>query len=147
MPVILPHHGSISKEVRLETEQALKRGELDAVLATSSLELGIDVGALDLVIQVDSPGNVAGALQRVGRAGHLEKATAKGRLLARTLAELPSLGAMVPMMYEGTVEETRVPENCLDVLSQQIVAACVVRPWKRGELYRVHAAGDAVSRR
>ena len=77
VPRILPHHGSISKEVRLETEQALKRGELDAVLATSSLELGIDVGALDLVVQVDSPGNVAGALQRVGRAGHLEKATAK----------------------------------------------------------------------
>jgi ATP-dependent Lhr-like helicase len=134
---ILPHHGSISKEVRLETEQALKRGELDAVLATSSLELGIDVGALDLVVQVDSPGNVAGALQRVGRAGHLEKATAKGRLLARTLQELPSLGALVPLMVEGVVEETRVPVNCLDVLAQQIVAACVARPWKRGELYRV----------
>ncbi len=77
------------------------------------------------------------ALQRVGRAGHLEKATAKGRLLARTLSELPSLGALVPLMYEGRVEETRVPENCLDVLAQQIVAACVVRPWKRGALYRV----------
>ena len=137
IPVILPHHGSISKEVRLETEQALKRGEVDAVLATSSLELGIDVGALDLVIQVDSPGNVAGALQRVGRAGHLEKATAKGRLLARGLGELPSLGAIVPLMYAGVVEETRVPENCLDVLAQQIVAACAVRPWKRGALYRV----------
>ncbi|HUO06785.1 MAG TPA: DEAD/DEAH box helicase [Phycisphaerae bacterium] len=137
IPLILPHHGSISKEVRLETEQALKRGEVDAVLATSSLELGIDVGALDLVIQVDSPGNVAGALQRVGRAGHLERATAKGRLLARGLGELPSLGALVPLMYAGVVEETRVPENCLDVLAQQIVAACAVRPWKRGELYRV----------
>jgi ATP-dependent helicase Lhr and Lhr-like helicase len=137
VPRILPHHGSISKEVRLETEQALKRGELDAVLATSSLELGIDVGALDLVVQVDSPGNVAGALQRVGRAGHLEKATAKGRLLARTLQELPSLGALVPLMVEGVVEETRVPVNCLDVLAQQVVAACVARPWKRGELYRV----------
>ncbi len=137
VPLILPHHGSISKEIRLETEQALKRGDLDAVLATSSLELGIDVGALDLVVQVDSPGNVAGALQRVGRAGHLEKATAKGRLLARTLQELPSLAAMVPLMFAGTVEETRVPENCLDVLSQQVVAACVARPWKRGDLYRV----------
>ncbi len=137
VPVILPHHGSISKEVRLETEQALKRGELDAVLATSSLELGIDVGALDLVVQVDSPGNVAGALQRVGRAGHLEKATAKGRLLARGLAELPSLGAIVPLMIAGLVEETHVPANCLDVLAQQSVAACAVRPWKRSALFKV----------
>ncbi len=135
-PVILPHHGSIAREVRLETEQKLKRGEVDAVLATSSLELGIDVGALDLVVQIDSPGNVASALQRVGRAGHLEKATAKGRLLARGLGELPSLAALVPLMYAGEVEETRIPANPLDVLAQQIVAACVPRPWKRGELYR-----------
>ncbi len=136
-PVILPHHGSISKEVRLETEQALKRGEVDAVLATSSLELGIDIGSLDLVVQIDSPGNVAAALQRVGRAGHLEKATAKGRLVARGRFELASLAALVPLMYAGIVEETRLPENCLDVLAQQIVAACVPRPWKRGELFRI----------
>lgn len=136
-PAILPHHGSISKEVRLETEQKLKRGELKAVIATSSLELGIDIGALDLVIQLDSPGTVAGALQRVGRAGHLEKATAKGRLVARRMAELPGLAALVPLMYEGHVEETRTPENCLDVLAQQIVAACATRVWPRAELYRV----------
>jgi ATP-dependent Lhr-like helicase len=136
-PVILPHHGSISKEVRLETEQALKRGEVDAVLATSSLELGIDIGTLDLVIQIDSPGNVAAGLQRVGRAGHLEKATAKGRLLARGLYELGSFAALVPLMFEGKVEETRVPENCLDVLAQQVVAACVPRHWKRAVLYRM----------
>jgi ATP-dependent Lhr-like helicase len=141
IPVILPHHGSIAKEVRLETEQALKRGEVDAVLATSSLELGIDIGALDLVVQIDSPGNVAAGLQRVGRAGHLEKATAKGRLLARGTPELGSLAAIVPLMYEGTVEETHVPVNCLDVLAQQIVAACVVRPWKRAALYRVLRRG------
>src|SRR3954467_8878144 len=96
IPTILPHHGSISKEVRLETEQALKRGDVDAVLATSSLELGIDIGALDLVVQIDSPGNVAAGLQRVGRAGHLEKATAKGRFIARGLYELPSFGALLP---------------------------------------------------
>lgn len=136
-PVILPHHGSIAREVRLETEQKLKRGEVDAVLATSSLELGIDVGALDLVIQVDSPGNVASALQRVGRAGHLEKATAKGRLLARGLGELPGFGALVPLMYAGQVEETRIPQNPLDVLAQQVVAACVPRSWKRGDLFRI----------
>lgn len=134
---LLPHHGSISKEVRLETEQALKRGELQAVIATNSLELGIDVGALDLVVQVDSPGTVAGALQRVGRAGHLEKATAKGRLLARRLGELPSLAALTPLMVEGLVEELRVPQNCLDVLSQQVCAACVVAPQKRARLLKV----------
>ncbi len=136
-PIILPHHGSIAKEVRLETEQALKRGEVDAVLATSSLELGIDIGNLDLVIQIDSPGNVAAGLQRVGRAGHLEKATAKGRFLARGLYELPSFGALLPLMFEGIVEETHIPENCLDVLAQQIVAACVVRPWKRKSLFEI----------
>ncbi len=137
VPVILPHHGSIAKEVRLETEQALKRGELDAVLATSSLELGIDIGSLDLVVQIDSPGSVAAALQRVGRAGHLEKATAKGRFVARGLHELPAFGALLPLMETGEVEDTRVPENCLDVLAQQIVAACVPRPQKRGELFRI----------
>ena len=135
--MILPHHGSIAKEVRLETEQKLKRGEVDAVLATSSLELGIDIGTLDLVVQIDSPGSVAAGLQRVGRAGHLEKATAKGRFVARGLYELPSFGALLPLMGEGVVEETHVPVNCLDVLAQQVVAACVVRPWKRSELFRM----------
>ncbi|MCL2647672.1 MAG: DEAD/DEAH box helicase [Phycisphaerales bacterium] len=140
MPVILPHHGSIAKEVRLETEQALKRGEVDAVLATSSLELGIDIGALDLVVQIDSPGNIAAGLQRVGRAGHLEKATAKGRLLARSCFDIASLATLVPLMYAGIVEKTCVPENCLDVLAQQIVAACAGRggrAWNRGELFRL----------
>ena len=137
IPVILPHHGSIAKEVRLETEQALKRGEVDAVLATSSLELGIDIGSLDLVVQIDSPGNVAAGLQRVGRAGHLEKATAKGRFVARGSFELGGFAALLPLMFEGKVEETRVPVNCLDVLAQQVVAACVVRPWKRERLHRM----------
>jgi ATP-dependent Lhr-like helicase len=135
IPVILPHHGSIAKEVRLETEQALKRGEVDAVLATSSLELGIDIGSLDLVVQIDSPGNVAAGLQRVGRSGHLERATAKGRFIARGLFDLPSFGALLPLMFDGKVEETRVPENCLDIVAQQIVAACAAKPWKRADLY------------
>jgi ATP-dependent Lhr-like helicase len=137
MPVILPHHGSIAKEVRLETEQALKRGEVDAVLATSSLELGIDIGSLDLVVQIDSPGNIAAGLQRVGRAGHLEKATAKGRFVVRGSYALPAFAALLPLMFEGTVEETRVPENCLDVLAQQIAAACVAHPWNRGTFFRL----------
>ncbi len=137
VPVILPHHGSIAKEVRLETEQALKRGEVDAVLATSSLELGIDIGSLDLVVQIDSPGNVAAGLQRVGRSGHLERATAKGRFIARGLFDLPSFGALLPLMFEGRVEETRVPENCLDIVAQQVVAACAARPCKRADVFRM----------
>ncbi|HVT81907.1 MAG TPA: DEAD/DEAH box helicase, partial [Phycisphaerae bacterium] len=137
IPVILPHHGSIAKEVRLETEQALKRGEVDAVLATSSLELGIDIGSLDLVVQIDSPGNIAAGLQRVGRAGHLEKATAKGRFVVRGSYALPAFAALLPLMFEGTVEETRIPQNCLDVLAQQVVAACVSRPCKRNALFRL----------
>ncbi len=107
------------------------------MLATSSLELGIDIGALDLVVQIDSPGNVAAGLQRVGRAGHLEKATAKGRFMARGMYELPSFAALVPLMLAGVVEETRVPENCLDVLAQQVVAACVTRPWNRGAMFKM----------
>jgi ATP-dependent Lhr-like helicase len=122
---ILPHHGSISKEVRLATEQALKMGQLDAVVTTSSLELGIDIGMLDLVVQIDSPGTVAAALQRVGRAGHLEKATAKGRLVPRMAADLPALAALTPMMLAGEVEPVTPIRNALDVLAQQIAAIVV----------------------
>lgn len=134
---ILPHHGSISKNVRLATEEALKRGELSAVVTTSALELGIDIGTLDLVCQVDSPGTVAAALQRVGRAGHLEKATAKGRLIPRLAGDLPALAALVPLMLAGQVEAVRLPDNCLDVLAQQIVAACVGKTWLRRDLLRL----------
>lgn len=137
IPRILPHHGSIDKQVRLQTEEALKTGKLSAVIATSSLELGIDVGALDLVIQLDSPGSVAAGLQRVGRAGHLEKATARGRLLARTLNDLPPLAGIVPLMLKGEVEETRIIKNPLDVLAQQVVAACSVQTWPREDLFKL----------
>lgn len=135
LPPMQPHHGSIAKEVRLATEQLLKAGDLAAVFATSSLELGIDIGALDLVCQVESPGNIAAALQRVGRAGHLEKATAKGRMIPKSVPDLAQFAALIPLMLEGRVEETVIPTNCLDVLAQQIVACCAVEPWDATALF------------
>ena len=117
------HHGSVSLEMRQQTEAALKEGRLPAVVATASLELGIDMGAVDLVCQVESPGNVARALQRVGRAGHLVGQRSKGRLIPKTPADLLEQAVLAREMAAGRVEEIRVPINCLDVLAQQLVAA------------------------
>ena len=151
VPVILPHHGSISKEVRLETEQALKRARRwMRCWRRSSLELGVDVGALGS----GDPGGFAGecgegscsaswAMQ-----GHLEKATAKRAIAGAGWGNCRSLGAIVPLMYgAGVVEETRVPENYLDVLARQIVKrACAVRPEMEARWGAVprDAAGDAI---
>ena len=121
-PVARSHHGSLSLEARRATEAALKAGELPAVVATASLELGIDMGAVDLVLQVESPGSVARGLQRVGRAGHVVGRTSKGRLLAKTPGDLLESAALAAAMLDGRVEKLRVPSNCLDVLAQQVVA-------------------------
>jgi ATP-dependent Lhr-like helicase len=129
------HHGSVALEVRQEIESALKAGRLPAVCATASLELGIDMGAVDLVCQVASPGNVARALQRVGRAGHLVGQKSKGRFLPRTQADLLEQAVLLGEMLAGRVEEIRVPTNCLDVLAQQIVAAAAVDDWGVTELF------------
>src|SRR5262249_10839241 len=107
------HHGRVSLEARQETESALKGGGLPAVVATASLELGIDMGAVDLVCQVASPGNVARALQRVGRAGHLVGQKSKGRFVPRTCADLLEQAVLSREMAAGRVEEVRVPTNCL----------------------------------
>ena len=123
------HHGSLSQEERRETEEALKRGELPSVVATASLELGIDMGAVDLVCQVGSPGGVARGLQRVGRAGHVVGRVSKGRMIARTQADLLESAALARAMVAGEVETLRVPTNCLDVLAQQVVACVAVEPW------------------
>src|SRR5262245_37485275 len=123
------HHGSVSLEVRQETEQALKDGRLRAVVATASLELGIDMGAVDLVCQVESPGNVARALQRVGRAGHLVGQTSKGRLIPKTLGDLLEQAVLAREMAAGRVEALHVPINCLDVLAQQVVAMSAMDQW------------------
>jgi ATP-dependent Lhr-like helicase len=123
------HHGSLSLEERRATEEALKHGELAAVVATASLELGIDMGAVDLVCQVESPGNVARGLQRVGRAGHVVHGTSRGRLIAKTPSDLLESAALCRAMLEGEIEHLRVPRGCLDVLAQQVIACVAVEPW------------------
>src|SRR5881398_1324723 len=116
------HHGSLAREQRVEVEELLKRGQIPCLVATSSLELGIDMGAVDLVIQVESPKSVARGLQRVGRAGHELGAVSKGRIFPKFRADLLESAVVVKRMLEGGIEETVIPRNPLDVLAQQIVA-------------------------
>ena len=117
-PIARAHHGSLSREARGEVEEALKAGTLPCIVATSSLELGIDMGAVDLVVQVSSPGSVASGLQRVGRAGHSVGAPSRGRIYPRFRGELVEAAAVARGMLEGEVEHTRVPRIPLDVLCQ-----------------------------
>ncbi|MEW5826658.1 MAG: DEAD/DEAH box helicase [Candidatus Bipolaricaulota bacterium] len=136
------HHGSVSKEVRHQLEQDLKAGRLPALVATASLELGIDMGAIDLVCQVESPNSVAAALQRVGRAGHAYRATSKGRMLPKSRSDLLRMAGMARSMLRGEVSEVRIPQSPLDVLAQQIVAMVAVDDWRPDDLYaRIRCAG------
>jgi ATP-dependent helicase Lhr and Lhr-like helicase len=116
------HHGSLAREERTVVEEMLKAGELPCLIATSSLELGIDMGAVDLVLQVESPKSVARGLQRIGRAGHSVGDTSKGRIFPKFRADLLECAVVVKLMREGRIEPTVVPHNALDVLAQQIVA-------------------------
>src|SRR5437764_474613 len=118
------HHGSLAREQRVEVEELLKKGEIPCLVATSSLELGIDMGAVDLVIQVESPKSVARGLQRIGRAGHELGAVSKGRIFPKFRADLLESAVVAERMLDGAIEETVVPRNPLDVLAQQIVAIC-----------------------
>ena len=118
------HHGSLAREQRVLIEEDLKAGRIPCLVATSSLELGIDMGAVDLVIQVESPKSVARGLQRVGRAGHELGATSKGRIFPKFRADLLECAVVAKAMREGAIEETVIPRNPLDVLAQQIVAIC-----------------------
>jgi ATP-dependent Lhr-like helicase len=118
------HHGSIAREQRLEIEELLKRGAIPCLVATSSLELGIDMGAVDLVIQVESPKSVARGLQRIGRAGHALGEVSRGRIFPKFRADLLEAAVIATKMQEGAIEETVIPRNPLDVLAQQIVAVC-----------------------
>ncbi len=120
--LVRSHHGSIAREQRLEIEELLKAGRLPALVATSSLELGIDMGAIDLVVQVEAPSSVASGLQRIGRAGHQVGMPSKGRVFPKFRGDLISAAVVARRMVEGLVEETRVPRNPIDVLCQQIVA-------------------------
>ncbi len=123
------HHGSVSKEQRSEIEEALKSGSLPAVVATSSLELGIDMGAVDLVVQVESPPSVASGLQRVGRAGHQVGATSHGVLFPKFRGDLVQTAVVAERMVAGEIEAIHVPGNPLDVLAQQVVAMCALDEW------------------
>jgi ATP-dependent Lhr-like helicase len=120
--LVRAHHGSIAREQRLEIEDALKAGRLPGLVATSSLELGIDMGAIDLVVQIEAPTSVASGLQRIGRAGHRVGEPSRGRIFPKFRHDLLISAVVVERMHAGLVEETRVPRNPLDVLAQQIVA-------------------------
>ena len=134
-PIARAHHGSIAREQRVEIEELLKRGAIPCLVATSSLELGIDMGAVDLVIQVESPKSVARGLQRVGRAGHALGEVSKGRILPKFRADLLEAAVVAIRMQEGLIEETVIPRNPLDVLAQQIVAICAESEVEVDDLY------------
>jgi ATP-dependent helicase Lhr and Lhr-like helicase len=131
------HHGSLAREQRVEVEELLKKGEIPVLVATSSLELGIDMGAVDLVIQVESPKSVARGLQRIGRAGHRLDEPSKGRIFPKFRADLLESAVVVQRMREGLIEETQIPRNPLDVLAQQIVAVCAEEEIAVDELYEL----------
>ena len=123
------HHGSVSREQRALTEEALKHGDLPCVVATSSLELGIDMGAVDLVIQVESPPSVASGLQRIGRAGHQVGAVSRGVMFPKHRGDLLPAAVVAERMQSGGIEAIRLPRNPLDVLAQQVVAMLAMEPW------------------
>src|SRR3954463_16641533 len=129
------HHGSLAREQRTQIEEDLKAGRIPCLVATSSLELGIDMGAVDLVIQVESPKSVARGLQRIGRAGHTLEAVSKGRIFPKFRADLLESAVVVQRMRAGLIEETQIPRNPLDVLAQQIVGICAEEEIEVGELH------------
>ncbi|HEY7394548.1 MAG TPA: DEAD/DEAH box helicase, partial [Gemmatimonadaceae bacterium] len=133
----LPYHGSLSRERRLILEQRLKSGQLRALISTSSLELGIDIGSVDLVLQLQSPKRVANGLQRVGRAGHSLDAVSRGVFVPTFRDDGMELMAIVRAMREGDVEPTRVVQNALDVLAQVIVAMVAVDDWTSADLFEL----------
>ncbi|WP_420175493.1 ATP-dependent helicase [Luteococcus sp. OSA5] len=136
LPIVArAHHGSVSKERRLQTERELKAGTLPCVVATSSLELGIDMGAVDLVIQVSSPPSVASGLQRIGRAGHQVGATSRGAVLPTHRSDLLESAVVVTRMLEGQIEQVKDLRNPLDVLAQHLVSLCLEEAWPVEEAY------------
>ncbi|WP_447972908.1 DEAD/DEAH box helicase [Nitrospira sp. Kam-Ns4a] len=133
--VVAAHHGSLSRQIRLSAEERLKGGQTRVVVATASLELGIDVGTVDLVCQIGSPRAISTALQRVGRAGHWVGAVPKGRFFATTRDELVECAALVQAIRSGTLDRIAVPPAPLDILAQQIVAEVAAQEWGEEELF------------
>ena len=139
---VLPHHGSLSRELRFDVEHRLKTGQLKAVVATASLELGIDIGTIDLVVQLGSPRAIAVALQRIGRSGHWVGAKPEGRLFATTRDELVECAALVRAIRAGAIDALRMPVAPLDILAQQIVAAAATGDWRVDELFALVREAD-----
>jgi ATP-dependent helicase Lhr and Lhr-like helicase len=137
---VATHHGSLSRKLRLAAEKKLKAGEIQVLVATASLELGIDIGAVELVCQIGSTRSISVAWQRIGRAGHWHGAIARGRIFATTRDELVESAALVRAMKQGELDSIEVPHAPLDVLAQQIVAMCACEDWKEDGLF------DAVRR-
>jgi ATP-dependent helicase Lhr and Lhr-like helicase len=131
------HHGSLSRMLRLDAERRLKRGEIKILVATASLELGIDIGNVDLVCQISTTRSIAVTLQRVGRAGHWRGASPKGRLFATTRDDLLEQAALVRKLRKGELDRLEIPTQPIDVLMQQIVAACGAESWHKKSLYEV----------
>ena len=135
--IAMPYHGSLARERRFALEERLKAGSLRALVTTSSLELGIDIGSVDLVIQLQSPKRVAAALQRIGRAGHTLGVASRGILVPTFRDDAVEIAAIVAAMRSGDVEPTQVVQNALDVLAQIVVAAVSVDDWKTEDLYQL----------
>ena len=132
---VAAHHGSLARKLRLTAERKLKAGEVRVLVATASLELGIDIGTVDLVCQIGSPRSIAVALQRIGRAGHWRGAIPKGRIFATTRDELIECAALVRSVRRGELDLLIIPESPLDVLAQQIVASCAAEEWREDDLF------------
>ncbi len=131
---VAAHHGSLTKERRTRVEERLRAGDLAVLVATASLELGIDIGPVELVCQIGSPRSIATFLQRVGRSGHTTRATPKGRIFPTTRDELVECAALLRAVRAGHLDRVLPPEAPLDILAQQIVAACAAEPWREDEL-------------
>lgn len=136
------HHGSLAASIRLETEQKLKTGQLKAVVATASLELGLDIGYIDLVVQLGSPRSIGTFLQRIGRSGHSLGLTPKGRVFALTRDELLEAMALIRAVHAGQLDAVRIPEAPQDVLAQQIVAEVAARDWELDALFERFVQSD-----
>jgi ATP-dependent Lhr-like helicase len=132
---VATHHGSLSRKLRLAAENKLKSGEIRALVATASLELGIDIGAVDLVCQIGSTRSIATAVQRIGRAGHWHGAIPKGRIFAATRDELLECAALVRAIRQGDLDRIEIPDAPQDVLAQQIVAMCSAEDWQEDDLF------------
>ena len=134
---IMAHHSSLSKESRLETEEKLKKGELKAVVSSTSLELGVDIGYIDLVILINSPKSVSRALQRIGRSGHRLHEKSKGRIIVTDRDELVECSVLLKNAKEGKIDNIKIPKDCLDVLSQHIYGMGIENPWDIDYAYDV----------